>query len=120
MWSIWRDGVEHRLDDVPLGRVLDLEQATGASLDEFAPRTNAVHARALAELLVGDTDIVLDQIRPSTNDLPTVWDDGNPRGGRVLDVWLARLTRFPYAFTPHQIRTEFTLRDLQIIGDASA
>lgn len=120
MWSIWRDGREHRLDDVPLGRVLELERDAGVPLGEFAPRTNALHAKALAELLVGDTDIVLDQIRPSTNDLPTVWDDGLPRGGRSLDGWMAKLTRFPYGFTPHQIRTEFTIRDLQLIGDASA
>lgn len=119
MWSIWRDGIEHRLEDVPLVDLVRLERQAGTSLSEFNPRANAAHARALALLLVGDTDVTLSQIRLSDNDLPDMWSDGKPRGGRTFDAWVALLTRPPWSFTPEQIRTEFTWRDLQLIGDAN-
>lgn len=119
MWSIWRDGREHRLDDVPLGDLLALERQLDANLDELNPRANAQHARALARLLVGDTDVRLTDIRVSVDDRPISWSDGKPSGGRTLDGAIARLCRPPWSYTPHQVRTEFTLRDLQLIGDAS-
>lgn len=119
MWSIWRDGLEHRLDDVPLADLLSLERTVGTDLDDLNPRANASHARALALLLVGDTDIRLTDVRRSTDDRPTVWSDGKPSGGRTLDGAIAHLCRPPWCYTPAQVRNEFTLRDLQLIGDAS-
>lgn len=120
MWSIWRDGIEHRLDAVPLHVVLQLEDRAGVPLSDLTPHRSGRQAAALCEALDVPADVPLAAIRPSRSTVPHMWSDGAPRGGRTLDAWIVKLVRHPYSFTPRQVREDFTLRDLELIVSADA
>lgn len=120
MWSVWVDGAERRLADVPLSDVLELERRCQTKLETFDPRRVARHAAELCLLLgVDPSQVDMSDIRPSDPDLPAYWTDGKPAGGRTLDGWIVAMCKPPFSFTPHQVRTEFTLRDLELIVSAS-
>lgn len=116
-----------RVDDLPLGLLDALEQECGCPLGEVAPGRDASHAAATARMLIShaglDESLVgrvrLTDFESAEDDLPTLFVDGVPKGGgRATDVWIAQLCRPPFAFTPRQVRNEFSRRDVTLLVEA--
>lgn len=115
MWSVWVGGQERRLDSLTLDQVARLESEAGASIRTLDPLGKVAHAKAVVRALEVDAaEVTLSDIRRSEDNLPSYFDDGVPRGGRPGDGFIVALVR--RGFTPRQIRTEFTLRDLELLA----
>lgn len=117
MWSVWKDGVEHRLDDLPLAAIVNLERRAGVPLHQINPRYHGTHARLVADALgLSHETLGLTHFRVSAPDVPDYWANGAPVGPhRTLDGVIIRMCRPPWSFTPRQVREDFTLRDLELL-----
>ena len=121
MWVLEIEGRQHRLDDLTVAQAEKLSIATGVPWWELDPAGTVAHLKAWVTIVGVDPNTVrLSQLTAGKDDLPVMWEDGRPSGGRPLDGWLASLTRPPWSFTPRQVREDFTLRDLRLISEASA
>ena len=119
MWQVTVDGRTFRLDDLTVGQAGQIAaQAQVDSPYRLTPHVNPTHALLLCRAWGVDPDRVrLGDFRRSTSDVPTYFEDGLPRGGRLYDDWVVLLTR--RGFTPRQIREEFTMRDLALLSAAA-
>lgn len=118
MWRLSWHGRTVRWDDLTVSQASRLSEQVGEPPEALQPWAHPGHARAIVALLGFDPDQVrLGDFGVAKNDLPLMWEDGRPDGGRLEDGVIVALVRA--GFTPRQVREEFNLRDLQLLVEST-
>lgn len=117
-----------RWDDLTLGEVERIERLAGKAWQSISPGGSARDGMAIGRVILcrflpdSDASVEAENIRlrdwtAAEDDLPDMFSDGVPTNPkREVDRWLTQLVP---PFTPSQLRTEFTLRDLRLLVAAN-
>lgn len=127
MWKLTWQGHVIRWDDLTLGEVERIERLAGKPWAVISPGVSARDGMAIGHVILSrylpdcDAKDAAGQLKlrdwtSADDDLPQTFTDGipdNPK--REVDRWLVQMVP---PFTPYQVRTQFTLRDLQLMAAA--